>query len=358
VTSIQYRSRRTTTALALAGVLAASVVGCAGQTNLAVEQGEGPFVVELAMDPQTLNPPQLATLNVTIADRETKQPITAFTPVYGALLQNVLISKDLLHFQHSYTGRVSDGALSVLTNFPVTGEYQNHVVFQPQGAEPQHVRSEISTGSAEMRADILPDADIPKLSQGVQHDLLLGPNPLRAGQPAQIALFISEKGQAVTELDTVPPLPGPGLMFVSSQDGEHFAIEQGAAPSRAVAPREFGTPSGVAATPIPTTPATGSTPQSQQQSGAAGELVSPPTLVPDVANALASVTARPVATLIPVQQTAMASVLETPAVVPSISFGPYVAFTHTFPEAGLYKLWFKTSYRQRVMLVDYVVRVE
>jgi hypothetical protein len=342
-----------------------ALAGCAGQTTVAIEQGEGPYAVEIAMDPHTLNPPQLATLNFTISDGATQRPVEVFAPVYGALLHDVLISRGLVHFQHSYTGRVSAGALSILTNFPVTGEYYNHTVFQPEGAEPQHVRSEIKTGSAEMRAELVPDPGIPKLSQGVQHDLVFGPNPLRAGQPAQLALYISEKGSAVTELDAVVPAPGPGLMFVTSQDGEHFAIEQGASPSRAVAQQGTstgtGTPSGTTATATPTRPATGSTPgaqQNAQQSGGAGAPLPAPTLVPDVANALASATARPVATLLPVQQTAMTSILETPAVVPSISYGPYVAFTHTFPEAGLYKLWFKTSYRQRTMIVDFVVRVE
>ena len=80
--------------------------------------------------------------------------------------------------------------------------------------------------------------------------------------------------------------------------------------------------------------------------------------MPDVASALATITAQPIAPLAPVQQTAMASVFDTPAVLPAVSYGPYVAFTHTFPEPGLYKLWFETSYRQHIMEVDFVVRVQ
>jgi hypothetical protein len=191
----------------------------------------------------------------------------------------------------------------------------------------------------------------------------MGPQPLKAGEPSQLALFISEKGRPVTAMD--PFLNGPGLMFVSSQDGEHFAIEQGASPSHLAPLQTTGTPgtAGATATAIPTRPATGSTPGAQQMnpqttSGAAAEMMPPPTLVPDVANAVATLTAQPVSTLAPVQQTAMASIIETPAVVPSVAYGPYIAFTHTFPEAGLYKMWFKTSYRQRQMVVDFVVRVE
>jgi hypothetical protein len=354
--------RRGAVAIVVGSALVASTAACAGPTNLAIEQDDGPYNVDIAMDPQTLNPPQLATLNFTITERDTGRPVEVLTPVYGALVHDVLISRDLLHFQHSYTDRMIGGVFSVLTNFPVTGEYYNHTVFQPQGAEPQHIRSEIATGTAEMSADLVPDTDIPRFSQGAQHELVFGPNPLRAAQTSQLALFISEKGEPVVELDSF--LGGPGLMFVTSQNGEHFGIEPGAAPSRTLAPRAGSTPgtpaSGATATAVPTRPATGSAPgalqQSQQDGGAAA--IPEPTLVPDVADALASVTARPYATLVPVQQTAMASVIETPAVVPATSYGPYVAFSHTFPEPGLYKLWFKTSYRQRVMTVDFVVRVQ
>jgi hypothetical protein len=363
---VRNAKRRTAIALAVGVIVAVSAAACAGPTNVTVEQGEGPYTVTLNMDPSTLNPPQLATLNYTIGERATGKPVAAYTPVYGALLHNVLISKDLLHFQHSFTGRVSQGSFSVLTNFLVTGEYYNESVFQPQGAEVQFVRTEISTGSAEMRPSLVADPEIPKVSQGVQNNLLLGPNPVRAGQPAQLALYITEKGDPVTELGTI--LGGPGLMFVISEDGEHFAIEQGASPGRAAPAASRGTPGTVTtpaagtATTVPTRPATGSTPGAEQgQSGqqqAAGQIMPSPTLIPDVANALATVEAQPVATLAPVQKTAMSSVIETPAVLPSVSYGPYVAFTHTFPKPGLYKVWFKTSYRQRDMVVDFVVRVQ
>lgn len=360
MTSTLTAVRRGAVAIVVGSAVVASVAACAGPTNLAVEQEDGPYRVDISMDPHTLNPPQLATLNFTITERDTGRPVEAFTPVYGALIHDVLISRDLLHFQHSYTDRMIGGVMSVLTNFPVTGEYYNHTIFQPQGAEPQHVRSEISTGTSEKSADLVPDTDIPRFSQGAQLELVFGPNPLRAGQPSQLALFISEKGEPVVELDSV--LGSPGLMFVTSQDGEHFGIEQGTAPSRTLAPQAGATPgtpaSGATATAVPTRPATGSTPGTQQQDGSDAEVAPGPTLVPEVANAVASVTARPYATLIPVQQTAMASVIETPAVVPATSYGPYVAYTHTFPEPGLYKLWFKTSYRQRVMTVDFVVRVQ
>ena len=45
-----------------------------------------------------------------------------------------------------------------------------------------------------------------------------------------------------------------------------------------------------------------------------------------------------------VQQTPQSSILSTPEVLPSVGFGPDLAFTHTFPHAGLYKCWLEVQY--------------
>jgi hypothetical protein len=43
--------------------------------------------------------------------------------------------------------------------------------------------------------------------------------------------------------------------------------------------------------------------------------------------------------------------------VPSIGYGPNIAFTHTFPRAGFYKMWLEVLYRGQVSLVNYVIKV-
>jgi hypothetical protein len=66
-----------------------------------------------------------------------------------------------------------------------------------------------------------------------------------------------------------------------------------------------------------------------------------------------------VPTLLPVQATAQVSVIETPgAVTPGTGYGPLVAFTHTFPKAGMYKVWAEMSYRGQPVTVDWVLSVE
>jgi hypothetical protein len=83
-----------------------------------------------------------------------------------------------------------------------------------------------------------------------------------------------------------------------------------------------------------------------------------PTFQPGVATAIATLTAQPVSTMLPVQQTAQSSVIGTPVVQPGVGYGPEVAFTHIFPRAGLYKVWLEILHGSEVILTDIVVHIE
>src|SRR3712207_7432326 len=54
-----------------------------------------------------------------------------------------------------------------------------------------------------------------------------------------------------------------------------------------------------------------------------------PTYQPGVATAIATLTAQPVSTLLPVQQTAQSSVIGTPVVQPGVGYGPERSEEHT-----------------------------
>ena len=90
------------------------------------------------------------------------------------------------------------------------------------------------------------------------------------------------------------------------------------------------------------------------------EAVSPqaaPTYAPGLANSVATVTAMTPAPLANVQQTAQSSLQGTPEVIPSLSYGPNIAFTHTFPHAGMYRCWLEVQYRGQIVTVNYTFRV-
>ena len=157
---------------------------------------------------------------------------------------------------------------------------------------------------------------------------------------------MTERGAPVTAL--WPFLGSPGFLWVIDSDGNNFGVETGASEGHPyVAPS--ATAEATQSTPILSLP-------TQSPTGAPSPA---PTLVPDLQAAVASVTSVPVPTLAPVQQTPQLSVVETPgAVVPSIGYGPTVAFTHTFPEPGYYKVWAEVLYRDQVIAVGWMLKVE
>lgn len=325
-------------ALCLAALLATVSIpllaACAGPTSVVTGAQPDGYQVSMSLDPPTLNPPQVGSLVFTITDSKGKL-VKAFDLVYGAIIQNVTFSKDLRAFRHSYTQEITQGVdqgqVAVQTSFPESAVYNSYTYFQPAGAAMQTFTATIATGqNPSSEPARLAEDTSGKLSSGVLFTLLSAPNPLKAGQPAQLAFHVTERGQPVTSL--WPLLGAAGHLWIINQAGTEVAHETGAAQSTVVIAGAGGRASG---TPIAV-----------------------PTFAPEVRNGLATITAAVQPTLLPAQKTAQRSVLETPVVQPGIAYGPDVIFTHTFPKAGMYKLWLETQYRNQVITVDYVVKVE
>lgn len=357
--------RKGVAGLALVGLLAGSLVGCNGPTTLDTGQlSGGKYNVQISMDPQLVRPPQLVTLSYSITDSSTGKPVTDYQPVAGALMHNVLISHDLTRFKHTYTDRAVLDSFSLLTVFPQASKYYSFAVFQPTGGELQILTSTIQTGGAGAEPALVADSDAsqpdsyrPKTAQGVRFDLYLGSGPVKAGQPTQLVLYPTERGNPIIGL--WPFLGAPGYMWAISQEGKDFAFETGVSPQRQLLPTATASPGASGSPVMAGTAVAAGTPGSSPPGGLSENATAAvPTLAPNVQYGFATRTAQPLPTLIPVQETAQASILETPVVQPSIGYGPYVVFTHTFPEPGLYKVWFETQYRSQVLTVDYVVRVE
>lgn len=367
--------------LALCALTALSMAGCAAQTVVTPEAQSGPYRVSMKLDPQTLNPPQTGTLTFSITDAQRGKPVTQLQQVSGALLHSVLISRDLTVFRHSYTQQLVDLQASTYVYFPMFSRYYAYAIYQPAGADPQLFRATITTIGQEGRdPQLTPEASPHKTAGWLTFDLLGAQQGVKAGQPAQFGFFVSERGRPVSALDSY--LGAPAHLWIVDDKGESFAHLEGAAASTSYAapsatPPPLANPSGAQnATPGATQTAgtasgvageTGGTGASGQGAGgtasglpgtplAASTPMPSPTLAAGVAQALSTVQALPTQQLVSVQQTAQASILGTPLVVPSVGYGPVLAFTHTFPHAGLYKMWLEVLYRGEVVLVDYVVQ--
>lgn len=359
--------RRSTVLLALIVVSTWAVSGCAGPTVISEGGSTGKYDVRVRLDPVHLNPPALGTLSFEVSDQTTSRAVTQFEPVFDTsdLMHTVIIHSDLTFFRHSFTERLVVGAASVPASFPEMGTYHTWTYFKPAGAELQVFKTAIQTGTEPVAQS--QDVDLrPKVSYGMRVELLHGEETWHAGEPVQLAFRVTQRGYPVRDLQ--PYFGAPGHLWIvevphegeAGHEGEdagpQLDHEMGTAQShvRAIAtPVEGeteGTDSGF--------PNSGDLAGSDSVGGGMAPTPPAPTFQPGVATAIASITAQPVSTLLPVQQTAQSSVIGTPVVQPAVGYGPEVAFTHIFPREGLYKLWLEVLHGSEVILTDFVIRVE
>lgn len=344
---------RAVAALTVSVLAAGALSGCTDPTAVNYPATSGKYAVAVSMDPQRLNPPQFATINYKITDPSTGKPVTAFTPVDGALFHNVLISGDLMAFKHSYSDRVSDNQVSLATFFPQKGSYYSFGLFQPAGGDMQLLPGTVKTGEGAEPALTVDSTLAKTLTQyGLRVELFTGTGPIKAGEDSQLAVFVAEHDVPV---DAIWPFLGaPGYLWTINSEGKDFGWETGAAVPHQFAPEATATTEAGG-----TTSSSSPTPAAVQASATpVVPTAGPPTLAPGIDSALATRTVQPIVTLQPAQATAQVSVINPSLVLPAVGYGPYIAFTHKFPEEGLYKIWIEFKYRNQVVTTDWVVQVE
>ena len=323
----------------LAGFAVSALVACNGPTVVDAPETVGNFKVDVSMDPHTLKPAQIGTLNYALTDLQTGKPVNSFTPIFGSLVHNVLISRDLEHFRHTFTDLVVRDEVSLQAYFPITSKYTSYTLFEPEGSDLNVYTQTIQAGN---------EGDPPALTDdmaavtrarhfGLEIEMFTGPEPIRAGQDSQIAFYITESGQPVTGL--WPFLDEAGYLWMVDEEGGKFTWEIGTSATHTTSP-------------------TGSPAATENPSVTKAVPTSTPTIIPSLGDDLATRTAQPISTLPPVQETAQVSITEPQVVKPDTTYGPYVLFGHRFPEPGLYKMWFEFKYRNEVVDSDWVVRVE
>ncbi len=364
---MRHARRKSTVLLALLALTAGVMSGCAGPTAMSESGSTGKYDVSVRLDPVHLNPPALGTLSFEFTDQTTKKAVTEFQPVFDIsdLMHTIIIHKDMTFFRHSFTDRLVLGAASVPAGFPETGTYYTWTYFKPAGADLQVFKTTIQTGTDPVTQP--QDVDVrPKVSYGLRVELLNGGATWRVGEPVQIAFRVTQRGYPVRDLQPYFGAPGHLWIVEVPQEGAHNAEasaesdapeldhETGSAQSyvRAARTPEEGqsetTDSGV--------PNSGNLVGSDLIGGGLAPTPPAPTFQPQVATAIATLTAQPVSTLLPVQQTPQAAVIGTPVVQPGVGYGPEVAFTHIFPRPGLYKLWLEVLHGREVIVTDFVVR--
>ena len=312
------------------------------------------------MDPLTLNPPQLGSLTFEVKDNANGKVVSEFEPVAGALLHNVIMSRELDFFRHDAAQYLVINQVSVAAYFPRMGTYYTYALYKPVGASVQQFKSTIVSGSESAAAQLVEETSrssradsqvsIVKVTNGLSVSWVKGTEPIKAGQPSQLLFHITERGEPVTSL--WPVYEAPAHLWLVDDQANEFAHLMGTAQSRVLLP---------SATPGQgTTQAEGSSSQPipRQVPAGVGTPMPVPTLMPALRDALATVTSIPFPTLLPVQKTPQGGLSGVQDVRPAIGYGPDVIFTHTFPHEGMYKMWLEVKWRDAVVTTAYVVRVE
>lgn len=364
--------RKATALLSLLALTGGIVAGCAGPTAVREGEATGRYEVAVKLDPVTLNPPALGTLSFELTDRQTRKAVTQYEPVFDTqdLGHMVIVNKDLNFFYHSTTNHLVNGMASLPASFPEMGTYYAWTYFKPAGGELQELTTSVQTGAEPVRQPQEEDLQA-KVVYGTMIELLRGDETIRAGEPAQLAFRVTQRGYPVRDLDAYYGAPGHLWIVQVPEVGAAEAEAQAEAQAEGTFPElghELGSSQFYAqATPDATEeenqtdqgfPASGNFAGSAEQRGGLAPTPPAPTYQPGIATVIAARTAEPVSTLLPVQQTPQTSVLATPAVQPAVSYGPEVAFTHRFEHAGLYKIWLEIERERQVLLADFVVRVE
>lgn len=361
--------RKSTVIVALLALLAGTVAGCAGPTAISEGGSTGKYDVRVRMDPVHLNPPALGTLSFEVSDQTTQKAVTEFQPVFDIsdLMHTIIIHKDMTFFRHSFTDRLVLGAASVPAGFPELGTYYTWTYFKPVGAELQTFQTTIQAGTEPVTQP--QDVDVrPKVSYGLRVELLGGGESLRVGEPEQLAFRVTQRGYPVRDLQAYFGAPGH-LWIVEVPEGGAHDAEASAESDAPELGHEIGsaqsyvkaaqTPEeGQSETTDSGVPNSGNLVGSDIIGGGTAPTPPAPTFQPQVATAIASITAEAVPTLLPVQQTPQAAVIGTQVVQPGVAYGPEVAFTHIFHRPGLYKLWLEVLHGREVIVTDFVVRVE
>ncbi|HKP54282.1 MAG TPA: hypothetical protein VJ183_16725 [Chloroflexia bacterium] len=353
------KRRRASFLLVLVMVVALVVNGCTGATSVTSDGGSDNYSVDIAMDPPTLNPPQLGSLTFQVKESETGKIVNSFEPVAEALIHNVIIRKDLQFFRHDAAQHAVRDQVSVAAYFPSSGTFYTYTMYKPAGAEVQTFKSTIVSGEAGPEARLVEertlssradkDLSIAKVTNGLTVAWVKGSTPIKAGEASQLLFHITEQGQPVTSL--WPVYGAPGHVWLVDDKVENFTHLMASAESRVLVPSatpaQKTTPDQLSSSrPILTEIPTGS-----------GTPLPVPTLVPPLKAALSTVTAVPYPTLLPVQQIPQGGV-GTQDVLPAVGYGPDLVFTHNFPHEGLYKMWLEVRWRDQVVTTDFVVRVE
>jgi hypothetical protein len=179
-----------------------------------------PYTMAVKTDPTRIAVGQPVRLTLTVTERATGRPVTAFDEVHTEKMHLIVVSADLSAFFHEHPTLNPDGTFTGTFTFPSGGEWHLFGDTAPSGAGSQVVMAKVMVDGA--RAPIAPL--LPTMPGNVQVDgLTLAMKatalPARKTIPVTFALT-DEQGRPVTDLQ--PWLGAMGHLILIEKDGQTF----------------------------------------------------------------------------------------------------------------------------------------
>jgi Cu+-exporting ATPase len=251
--------------------------------------------VELAA-PSGVRAGEPARLTYRLVDARTEQAVTDVVESHEKLVHLIVVRDDLSGFQHVHPNPTGQpGEYALDVTFPAGGTYYLYGEFQRRDGRDVLQRDTLAVSGAAAPAPPLAEERAPKV---IGHDrvALSGARALAAGGEARLVFRVENAGTGEPATDLKPYLGAPAHVVILSPDGRTFAHTHGEA---------VGATADHGAAPQP---AAGHADGGHADAGA--------------------------------------------------QYGPEIAFHHTFPTPGLYKVWgqFQTHHGE-VITADFVVRV-
>jgi Cu+-exporting ATPase len=256
--------------------------------------------VEVATTPAILEPRQPATLTLTLKNAQTGDLVGDLRLAHQRLVHLVVVSEDLATFDHVHPDPAGRGVFRLSYTFPAAGTYYLHSEFTSAslGAQTDTQRVVVAGPAPAPARLVAGPTSVAANSADVQ--LTADPAQPRVGQPTRLSFEVTQDGLPLGDLQ--PYLGVPGHLIAVSQDGQEFVHTHADAAGAASDPMGGGMNHGV-------------------------------------------------------MDQSMMDHAAMPALPATARFGPVIAFTLTFQQPGLHKVWAQFSRDGDVVTAPFVVDV-
>jgi DMSO/TMAO reductase YedYZ heme-binding membrane subunit len=178
-----------------------------------------------------LRPGQDATLEFTIYEAGSGEPVSNFLEISERLSHLVIVDNQLKYFQHIHP-ELAGSVFRVTAAFPRAGTYRLYLSYQPQGGEEQEVAFRVDIDSPNLVAPDTTDFSAVKAANG--YSVSLAETKYRAkdfklGKKALVFTANDPTGRPVTNLK--PYLGAFGhLVMINQQTYEYLHVHPGTSP--------------------------------------------------------------------------------------------------------------------------------